>query len=911
MITRLFRLFLCAALLTSAVPVRAQEEVGDAEAGYDLTPVGYCVGRELSAADLSPAGSFGAGQATEAGMDEAAAAKRRPAKPMSLSQRHATLSRVARLVEFYRTPGADATLKRTFSRVVEPSQLKFFSSRRRLLSTAYRTLAVIDYTYAAKQPGVCKAGAKARHDMLYAKDGLFIDPKTGTFSPWLEKLTGKKGGSVPAEAAYVEAGAPDEAGASFQDNYQRALEYQLKLSRRIDATADPKTKAELLCSRARGYRVLGLAALRQKPSDKAVQASGDLEASESESQASAFIDAGAEEPIAAGVDTEAGDPVTEAGWTQPASQPTLTANELYKKTGSSVVAIRSTSKPRGGMFGTGSVISDKGNGQILTNAHVVWNKAAGKPYETVTIYFKPAKITGDREADLQNGITATVVKLDRSKDLALLSLSRRPVVLRPVEFGDDTKVETGDPVFAIGHPEQGGLWTLTQGVVSAVKANLSGVKGKDAFQTDASINRGNSGGPLLDGAGRQIGVNSLIARRANDGLAITSVNFSLKIGFVKSWLAGPDTIEAGDDAAAEEGNTASAEEIGEDAGDGAILTVARPYSLDDAGESESVAASDDLSAAADETLVGEEQVAVESGSPDEAAAPEAKILTPERPYDANALIRQQMREIDDQGKEMSREIERRMKGRVGPAAATSATPAAVEVAYNEPTDAGDPEAAGNNEEASDLVDSGSSFQGAPRAMPPAPAIILRPSTPTRQPTAPDAKVVLGPIKAPPAAPTRPPKPPTGDIRPTPNAPNINKPGVALGNPDKGRSKPSNQPIVSGGCVNQGGRISPPKLLIAMKGDREKKKTPVAPGKKPEDKGKPEGLTPAPDRNPAQDIRLTPADIRRLKEQGANIHRIKGKQHTGQNDLFRDRAGNIYIKPRDGSGPGEPTGENLK
>src|SRR5439155_16151077 len=95
-------------------------------------------------------------------------------------------------------------------------------------------------------------------------------------------------------------------------------------------------------------------------------------------------------------------------------------------------------------------------------------------------------------------------------------------------LGDDSGVEPGDPVVAIGHPEQGGLWTLTQGVVSTVIADLGGVAGKNAFQTDASINRGNSGGPLIDRSGNIIGVNTSMARKAADGLTITSVNFSVR-----------------------------------------------------------------------------------------------------------------------------------------------------------------------------------------------------------------------------------------------------------------------------------------------------------------------------------------------------------------------------------------------
>jgi serine protease Do len=91
-------------------------------------------------------------------------------------------------------------------------------------------------------------------------------------------------------------------------------------------------------------------------------------------------------------------------------------------------------------------------------------------------------------------------------------------------------------VAAIGHPEQGGMWTLTTGIVSTVIANLGNVKGKKGFQTDTSINRGNSGGPMLDAAGNIIGVNTLMSRKAADGLAITGVNYAVRSDVAKRWL---------------------------------------------------------------------------------------------------------------------------------------------------------------------------------------------------------------------------------------------------------------------------------------------------------------------------------------------------------------------------------------
>ena len=89
---------------------------------------------------------------------------------------------------------------------------------------------------------------------------------------------------------------------------------------------------------------------------------------------------------------------------------------------------------------------------------------------------------------------------------------------------------------AVGHPEQGGLWALNTGVISAEVDNFNGVKGNQAFQTETGLNRGNSGGPLLDREGQMIGVNTAIARVASDGLPITSISFLLKSSVATQWL---------------------------------------------------------------------------------------------------------------------------------------------------------------------------------------------------------------------------------------------------------------------------------------------------------------------------------------------------------------------------------------
>jgi serine protease Do len=108
--------------------------------------------------------------------------------------------------------------------------------------------------------------------------------------------------------------------------------------------------------------------------------------------------------------------------------------------------------------------------------------------------------------------------------------------LQFVELTDSDGVRIGDRVVAIGHPEQGGLWTLTTGVISTEFEDFNNVKGKSVFQTETGLNRGNSGGPLLDSEGHVVGVNTAIARLAADGMPITSISFSLKANVARTWL---------------------------------------------------------------------------------------------------------------------------------------------------------------------------------------------------------------------------------------------------------------------------------------------------------------------------------------------------------------------------------------
>ena len=142
--------------------------------------------------------------------------------------------------------------------------------------------------------------------------------------------------------------------------------------------------------------------------------------------------------------------------------------------------------------GTGFVIGD--DGSIVTNDHV----AAGG--SRVSVRF------GEREKRIE----ARVIGRDPGTDLALLRIDPKKADFDPLPLGDSKSVRVGDPAAAIGHPF-GLERSLTLGVVSSTNREIDAPDGTTidhAVQTDAAINPGNSGGPLLDGAGRVIGVNS-------------------------------------------------------------------------------------------------------------------------------------------------------------------------------------------------------------------------------------------------------------------------------------------------------------------------------------------------------------------------------------------------------------------
>ena len=209
--------------------------------------------------------------------------------------------------------------------------------------------------------------------------------------------------------------------------------------------------------------------------------------------------------------------------------------QIYASAAPAVVFIAAVGA-EGTSQGTGSIID--ATGLVLTNAHVILDKTTDAPAKKVFVYLKPDRVIGNEsnQENLTKRFVVTVAAYDKALDLALLKVSTPTAPWPVLSLADPEGITIGSRVLAIGHPESGGLWSLTTGVISAEWRDFNGVPGKDIFQTETSLNRGNSGGPLIDLDGRQVGVNSMIARKSQDGLAITSINFAIKANVAKDWL---------------------------------------------------------------------------------------------------------------------------------------------------------------------------------------------------------------------------------------------------------------------------------------------------------------------------------------------------------------------------------------
>jgi len=213
----------------------------------------------------------------------------------------------------------------------------------------------------------------------------------------------------------------------------------------------------------------------------------------------------------------------------------LATIELFERVSSSVVYITvltrrtdwfgrtSSEVPQG--TGTGFIWDDEGH--VITNVHVLSGASAAQV------------VMHD-----QTTYDAEWVGGSASHDLAVLRITAPAEELRSMEVGNSDALRVGQSVFAIGNPF-GLSATLTKGIVSALGRRIQGMDAdgtliEDVIQTDAAINRGNSGGPLLDSSGRLIGVNTQIASPSGGS---AGVGFAVPVNTVLRVV--PQLIENG------------------------------------------------------------------------------------------------------------------------------------------------------------------------------------------------------------------------------------------------------------------------------------------------------------------------------------------------------------------------------
>jgi S1-C subfamily serine protease len=175
-----------------------------------------------------------------------------------------------------------------------------------------------------------------------------------------------------------------------------------------------------------------------------------------------------------------------------------------------------------GGLGSGFVLD--GKGYIATNTHVVTNGQGLSRAGQVFVDFADG-----------NRVPGRIVGTDPNADVALLKVDPKGLSLTPLELGSMDGLVVGDPVAAIGSPF-GEEQSLSVGVISALDRDIASLTDfgiGDAIQTDAAINRGNSGGPLLDAHGRVIGINAQIRTESGEG---AGVGFAIPIDAIKRSL---------------------------------------------------------------------------------------------------------------------------------------------------------------------------------------------------------------------------------------------------------------------------------------------------------------------------------------------------------------------------------------
>lgn len=214
----------------------------------------------------------------------------------------------------------------------------------------------------------------------------------------------------------------------------------------------------------------------------------------------------------------------------PPARPAGSTAAIVARVMPSVVTIQGPTD-RGTSLGSGFVITN--DGYLLTNEHVVTDV----PDNAVRVTLSDTTV-----------LPGHVVGRDVESDLAVIKVDRTN--LTPVELADSDQVAVGDDVLAIGSP-LALSGTVTKGIVSALDRTIEtqdaseGPRYYAAIQTDAAINRGNSGGPLFDTSGRVIGINSVIKSLVEDGSEAGNIGIAFAIPINQAARTATDLIGSG------------------------------------------------------------------------------------------------------------------------------------------------------------------------------------------------------------------------------------------------------------------------------------------------------------------------------------------------------------------------------
>ena len=195
------------------------------------------------------------------------------------------------------------------------------------------------------------------------------------------------------------------------------------------------------------------------------------------------------------------------------------AEDIYDDFSESVVFIGNRKNKRIQGVGSGFVINNKGKLQIITNWHVIDGA------DQLNVWIKPKNMVDESYLISKvESYNAKLIKVNKTKDLAMLEVENLPVRLKPITYGKFNKIRPGQTSFAIGHPE-GLLWTFTSGMISQVRPNYNwkyegSRHAANVIQTQAAINPGNSGGPLFNKNKELIGLNTFTSEGENLNFAI-------------------------------------------------------------------------------------------------------------------------------------------------------------------------------------------------------------------------------------------------------------------------------------------------------------------------------------------------------------------------------------------------------